>query len=137
MWVGEPEQGARYDNVIVVVRAADDIAIAREATLAVCAATGLDAEMANFLAFAVSEATTNALQYGGGQVILRVAITGNTVVAEVSDTGPGFTPAEPGQPVVDPTADHGRGLWLIGQLVDDVDIRSGPDGTRIRMTMNR
>src|SRR4051812_6352033 len=109
-------------DLTIVVSAAADIAGARETTLAVCAAAGIDAEQANFLAFAVSEATTNALQYGGGRAVVRVVDLGSAVVAEVSDAGSGFTPPESRQPAADPHADHGRGLWLIEQLVDDVDI---------------
>jgi hypothetical protein len=35
----------------------------------------------------------------------------------------------------DPDPESGRGLWLVNQLCDLVQIRSGPSGTTIRVHM--
>jgi anti-sigma regulatory factor (Ser/Thr protein kinase) len=36
----------------------------------------------------------------------------------------------------DPTAEHGRGLYIANQLCDKVSIHSSPTGTRIRLQMD-
>ena len=129
-----PETG---DGVAVIVRRPEEIAQARDLTLEVAAEAGLDLEKANFLAFAVSEVTANALLHGHSAADVRVTASAAEVTVEVRDTGSGFRPAPPDQAVPDPHADHGRGLWLVEQLVDVVEIDTGPGGTTVRLTMHR
>lgn len=86
------------------------------------------------LVFAVNEAATNAVRHGDRAVRTRVWREDERVVSEVrSDT-----------PIEDPLAGHrrpapdaagGRGLWLINQLCDLVELRSGPRGSSLRMHM--
>jgi len=121
--------GHQSDDMTIVVAAAEDIAGAREATLVVCAAAGIEAEQANFLAFAVSEATTNALQYGGGRAVVRVVDLGSAVVAEVSDAGSGFTSPEPRQSAADhtPTMDGDCGSSSSSSMMStSVPARTAP-----------
>ena len=118
------------------MRAADDIADARQDVLDAAEAAGMDAERANLLAFAASEMVTNALVHGGGAGEVGISVTDDAIVVTVRDRGPGFTPAVgPDRP--DPAAEGGRGLWLAEQLCDDMTIDSGPHGTTVRLTMHR
>lgn len=92
---------------------------------------GLDADHADRFTVAVNEVVINALQHGGG--VAEVAIRQDSgVLVTVADRGPGLVVDGP----VDlPPADqeHGRGLWLVHRLCDDVTIDNGPDGTRVRL----
>ena len=55
---------------------------------------------------------------------------------EVSDEGPGLDVARVRRDEVpDLEAEHGRGLFLIHQLMDDVRIDSSGRGTTIRMEL--
>jgi GAF domain-containing protein/anti-sigma regulatory factor (Ser/Thr protein kinase) len=77
---------------------------------------------------AVSEASANAIEhaYGPGDAMFEVRMdrNGGEISVEITDFGRW---REPGRP------DRGRGLPLIRNLMDDVDLSSGPDGTTVRM----
>jgi anti-sigma regulatory factor (Ser/Thr protein kinase) len=81
---------------------------------------------------AVDEAATNTLMHGGEPGWLSTWEDGEAFVAEVSDNGrledlcAGTSP--PGT-----SAPDGRGLWIIRQVCDRVELASGPDGTTVRM----
>src|ERR1017187_1761773 len=91
------------------------------------------------VALAVQEALANAVVHGCGndpskQVRCRLQTDPlGRIVIIVTDPGPGFSP----DPLSDPKrpeslhADHGRGVYLIRQLMDEVHFeRSGNEATR-------
>lgn len=85
------------------------------------------------LTVAVNEIATNSQLHGGGRGILRLWTQDGSVVCEVSDAG-----RISGSPLLGRTFPRleersGRGLWLVNQLCDLVQIRSGPSGTVIRL----
>ncbi len=90
---------------------------------------------------AADEAYINAFIHAGdvdGEVDVRAEVRAGRVLLEISDGGCGF---EPGSVDVwtlpDPLKTHGRGLFLIHHLMDDVRVRSrgaGRGGTCVRMT---
>ncbi|MCD0485195.1 sensor histidine kinase [Streptacidiphilus sp. ASG 303] len=97
------------------------------------AATGLDRQRRGDLVLAVGEAAGNSVVHGGGRGVLRVWPQAGSVVAEVRDAGrladllagrrrPGVA-----------TADGGRGLWMIHQLCDLVEVRSDDRGLTLRL----
>ncbi|MGH8890913.1 MAG: anti-sigma factor RsbA family regulatory protein [Acidothermaceae bacterium] len=82
---------------------------------------------------AVNEVATNSLRHGGGHGEVRVWLSEGAVVCEVRDGG------RIGQALVGRVrsslgAMGGRGLWLVHQLCDFVEIRSGEGGTTVRMS---
>ena len=84
------------------------------------------------LVLAVNELATNSLRYGGGQGTLRVWHTNRSLVCEVTDNGQLSDPLvgreQPGAGRL-----GGRGLWMVNQLCDLVQIRSLPTGTVVRV----
>jgi anti-sigma regulatory factor (Ser/Thr protein kinase) len=85
---------------------------------------------------AVAEVAANALLHGGGAGRLQLWGDGTAVVAEVSDRGR-FSDLLAGR--VRPTADQigGRGLWIVQQVCDLVQIRSHAGRTAVRLHMRR
>lgn len=81
---------------------------------------------------AVHELAMNSLVHGGGRGVLRIWRDDDAVVCEVRDSGyiddPGI-----GRRLPDPDCDSGRGLWIVNQLCDLVQIRSSAEGTTIRV----
>ena len=82
---------------------------------------------------AVNEVATNSLRHGGGHGEMRLWVSGDAIVCEVRDSG------RIGQALVGRMrgplhAVGGRGLWLVHQLCDLVEIRSGEGGTTVRMS---
>lgn len=86
------------------------------------------------LVLAVNELVTNSVQYGGGGGTLSIWDEPGTLVCEVRDRG---LIDDPLAGRVSPPVDQygGRGLWLVNQLCDLVQLRSGSDGTVARVRM--
>jgi len=95
---------------------------------------GLDAERTDDLALAVTEAVTNTLLHAGAGGELRRWRQNGHIVCEVQDQGWIHDPMA-GRLPVDIEAPGGRGLWLIHQLCDLVQIRSSEAGNVVRMQM--
>ncbi len=97
-------------------------------------AAGLEPEHIEDLTLAVSEAATNTLQHAGGDGELRLWRHEGCIVCEVHDHGRILDPLAGRLPVpIDEPS--GRGLWLIHQLCDLVQIRSSAAGNVVRMHM--
>ena len=86
---------------------------------------------------AANELATNVVRHGGGVGRLWLWSSGPTLCCQVADNGPGLV--ETGQ-LGDPPSDRhgltGRGLWLVGQLCEDVHVATGSAGTVISFALN-
>jgi anti-sigma regulatory factor (Ser/Thr protein kinase) len=95
---------------------------------------GLDPARTDDLVLAVSEVAANSLRHGGGRGVLRVWREDTVLICEMSDGGrigdvfAGRVRPGTGQ-------DSGRGLWIVNQLCDLVQVRSSVAGTVIRLHM--
>lgn len=98
-------------------------------------AAGLHDTRLNDLLLAVNEGAANTLVHGDAG-ILRIWHDAATVVCEVADRGTIEDPLV-GRRLPDAEQLDGRGLWLAHQLCDLVELRSGPDGTVLRLHMTR
>ena len=126
----EPWNGARVEAEL------EDLRDLRILLVGEASRTGLDTERTEDLAVAVNEVATNALKHAGGRGRVRIWTETAQVICEVSDSGPGFS---------DPFIGHvppanrdapGWGLWTSRQLCDLVQLRSGDDGTVVRLHMS-
>lgn len=115
----------RYRTELQTVRAA----AARWA-----AEAGLPADRASDLVLAVSELAANTLRHTADSGTVRAWHTGGEIVCEVGDRGWIADPLAGRQryPVGD---SGGHGLWLVNQICDLVELRTGPAGTTVRLHM--
>jgi anti-sigma regulatory factor (Ser/Thr protein kinase) len=87
------------------------------------------------LVFAVNELATNAVRHGDGECMTRIWHERGEVITEVrSSTAIDDMAAGCRRPDAD--ALHGRGLWLINQLCDLVELRSDGAETTLRMHLS-
>ena len=98
------------------------------------AAAGLGPSRAADLVLAVDELATNSLRHGGGRGTLRIWRDGGALVCEVRDAGRIDNPMA-GRERPPTERDGGRGLWMVNQLCDLVQLRSFPDGATVRVHM--
>ena len=86
------------------------------------------------LVLAISELAANTLRHTGGGGTVQFWRTSDRVICQVSDTGQ----------ITDPLARHrvppdeelgGKGLWLVNQVCDLVQARTGRAGTVTRLHM--
>jgi len=100
---------------------------------------GVPPKAAREVLLAADEAFINAFMHSGdaaGLIEVRAEVGAGRVVVEVRDHGCGFDPRSVDvEAVPDPLATHGRGLFLIHHLMDDVEVQSRKRGagTRVRM----
>ncbi|HLM64644.1 MAG TPA: sensor histidine kinase [Acidimicrobiales bacterium] len=101
------------------------------------AAAGLSPDRAGRLVLAISELATNSIKHGGGRGRLRSWISDDRVlVNEVSDKGYIEDPLV-GRSRPTSAEAGGRGMWLINELCDLVQLRStAHDGTVVRVHMH-
>jgi anti-sigma regulatory factor (Ser/Thr protein kinase) len=81
---------------------------------------------------AVDELAANSLRHGGGQGTLAIWWQGDSLVCQVEDRGHIVDPLVGRRRPV-PTQLNGRGLWITNQLCRLLQIRSSPQGTRVRI----
>ncbi len=87
------------------------------------------------LLVAVGEAVTNAVLYGGGSGADPITITLRTDDAactiDVTSRSAGWTLYPPVLPA--PTAERGRGLYIIDRFTDGWEIRQGRNGSTLSL----
>ncbi|MEU6807519.1 sensor histidine kinase [Streptomyces sp. NPDC046831] len=93
---------------------------------------GLAGDALHNLLVAVTEVATNAVRHGSAPVTVR-AWPDNGLICEITDSGH-WQPEElitwvPPESAVEP----GFGLWGVGMLCDTVQVRTGPQGTTVRL----
>lgn len=95
---------------------------------------GLSATRVCDLVIAIGELTGNTLRHTAGGGTLQIWQTRDEIICQVADTGQ----------IADPLAGHrppsdgllgGNGLWLVNQVCDLVQTRTGPAGTITRLHM--
>ncbi len=94
----------------------------------------LDDERRERLVLAVNELASNSLRHGGGGGKLLVWRESDTLLCEVRDYG---HIADPLTGRRRPTIEEygGRGMWLVNQLCDLVQVRTSPSGSVVRTHM--
>ena len=109
-----------------------DLAALRRALHAAPQLAGLDPERRGDYVFAINEVATNALYHGDGAADARMWRDGDRIVTEVTSASQVPGPlAGRRRPAVD--APGGRGLYLVNQLCDLVELRNAPRGCSVRM----
>jgi anti-sigma regulatory factor (Ser/Thr protein kinase) len=97
---------------------------------------GLSSAKTSDLVLAVTEVAGNSLKHGGGEGVLRIWQDPATLYCEVRDNGYIRQPLV-GREKPSLDTESGRGLWLVNQLCDLVQVRTNESGSVVRLHMNR
>jgi anti-sigma regulatory factor (Ser/Thr protein kinase) len=108
----------------------------RQAVAKYASGAGLSPARVDDLVLAVDEVATNSVIHGGGDGVLRAWVDGDMLVHEVRDGGYIEEPLV-GRRRPAPSQTSGRGLWVVNELCDLVQLRSSPAGTVVRLHMRR
>jgi anti-sigma regulatory factor (Ser/Thr protein kinase) len=95
---------------------------------------GITGERLADLVLAVDELATNTLRYAAGHGTLRTWVEDGSLLCEVADDGHIADPLA-GRSLPPPEELGGRGLWLVNQLCDLVQVRAAPGGSLVRVHM--
>jgi anti-sigma regulatory factor (Ser/Thr protein kinase) len=93
---------------------------------------GLSEEQVEVLELAASELATNSVRHGGGTGTVAMWLESAAVVVEFSDSGHVADPLT-GRLMPPLDAVGGRGVYLVNQLCDLVQLRSSDRGTTVRV----
>ncbi len=104
----------------------------REDVISHALGAGVPSERSADLALAVHEVAVNSIQHGSGRGVLRIWREAGALVCEIRDSGR-ITDPLVGRSMPAWDDESGRGLWMANQLCDLVQVRSGADGTTIRI----
>ncbi|MBV9205214.1 MAG: ATP-binding protein [Actinobacteria bacterium] len=111
-----------------------DLAAIRAVVHRYAVQAGLAEPRAIDLVLAVSEVAANTVRHARSPGSLKIWYDDKEIVCQIHDEGIITDPlAGRRQPSLD--ARGGHGLWIVNQLCDEVEIRSGQDGTTIRLHM--
>jgi anti-sigma regulatory factor (Ser/Thr protein kinase) len=97
---------------------------------------GFDATHITDVVLAVDEVVSNSIRHGGGTGVLRIWSDDHALLCDVRDTGFVDDPLV-GRHRPAPEQLGGRGLWLVNQLCELVQIRSSRAGTIVRLHFER
>ena len=135
---GHDHQGLRRELKLAIPADAEHIANATDAVLTCLAGLKVEEEKSMAIGLAVQEALANAVTHGcqnDPTKTIQCEVSADDqghVLIVVADPGPGFNHSAPPKPVVqDVYNDHGRGVFLIRQLMDEVSFEDG--GSVIQM----
>ncbi|HEX6568410.1 MAG TPA: sensor histidine kinase [Acidimicrobiales bacterium] len=109
----------------------DELASVRRHVERVAVALGLTGRRVSDMVLAVDEVATNSQRHGGGGVLTTWVDAGN-FVCEVRDRGR-LTDPLVGRRYPPANQIGGRGLWIVNQVCDLVQIRSSARGTVVRV----
>lgn len=99
---------------------------------------GVDESTIADIAISVSELVNNAICHGNKlqeekRVTVKVGKADSMVNISVSDQGSGFNPVTISDPLAEENLmkDVGRGVFIVKQLMDSVEITPSPEGTTV------
>jgi len=134
-WVGRPLTTPPDGAEVLRYRAG--LAGVRAFTAAWASRAGLSPHRVSDLVIAVAELAANTLAHTSGPGTLMLWATDDEVICQVQDQGHITDPlAGRVRPAPDAPGGH-RGLWVVRQVCDRVEIRSGQAGTTVRVYMRR
>lgn len=120
------------DATIVRTITADTLRSVRDLALHVARVCGIADERAADLGLALHELGVNSVVHGRGRGTLRLWRTREALVCEVTDDGVVDDPLA-GRLAPGTDEPDGRGLWMVNQLCDLVQLRSSAGGTAVRV----
>lgn len=129
----EPRRRGTGHFSAVLNGGAGDVPPVRRAVRELAVANGF-ADRATDLSLALDELIANASEHGSPPITVETWYDGRIVLA-VTDRGPGFDPRLPSR-VPETASDGGRGLWIVRQLADHVEIDSSAKGTTVRVELS-
>jgi anti-sigma regulatory factor (Ser/Thr protein kinase) len=111
---------------------AHDLTATRHTVAQYARTCGLDDDQVEILELAASELSTNSVRHGGGAGTVAMWRDFGAVIVEFSDLGH-LTDPLTGRLTPPVDSPGGRGVYLVNQLCDLVQLRSSPEGTTVRV----
>ena len=112
----------------------DDLRLVRHFVASKAGSAGLSQRRISDLVIAVSELAANTLRHTSAGGTVHAWHTGAEIICQVTDTGQITDPLAGRRPMSDELV-GGNGLWVVNQVCDLTQTRTGPHGTTTRVHM--
>ena len=127
-----------YDDELVIPSDFANLSKVEKFITTICKKAKLNDDQCDNLAIAITELVNNAIIHANNQnpsktVTIRVKYQPEKVMISVIDQGEGFEPDKIANPT-DPQnlwKQNGRGIFLVRNLIDQVEITPSPSGTEV------
>jgi anti-sigma regulatory factor (Ser/Thr protein kinase) len=123
------------DDARTIVVTARGLGSLREQLMHRAGTLGFDAGRRQDIALAASEIATNSIDHGNGNCLVRTWADDRRFVVEVRDAGR-IVDALVGRRRPPAGMPRGRGLWLVHELADLVQVRADESGTTVRASFD-
>ena len=120
------------DVVLRGVYGPDDISATRRTVAQWARSCGLPEGRVEVLQLAASELATNSVRHGGGKGTVAMWLDKGAAIVQFTDSGTVLDPLT-GRLTPPLESEGGRGLYLVNQLCDLVQVRSSARGTTVRV----
>ncbi len=121
------------DAVLRGIYGPADVPATRRTVAHYARTVGLPEDKIEVLELAASELATNSIRHGGGTGTVAMWVESGAAVVQFSDAGR-LTEPLTGRLLPSLEQEGGRGIYLVNQLCDLVQLRSSEQGTTIRIT---
>jgi anti-sigma regulatory factor (Ser/Thr protein kinase) len=111
-----------------------DLRPVRELVSIRAAQAGIDADRVGDMVLAVNEVAANTLRHTGASGTVRVWLADHELICELQDEGR-ITDPLAGRRLPAQDRPGGKGLWMVNQVCDLVELRSTSAGTVVRLHM--
>jgi serine/threonine-protein kinase RsbW len=126
------------DKTLEIPSDLDHIEKVEKFSQVICKIMGLSEEQSDNMAIALTELAVNAIQHGNKndpkkKVTFHAQFKKDHLKVSISDEGKGFDPND----IPNPTnpqnlwKEHGRGIFLVQNLIDEVTFAPSPNGMEI------
>lgn len=130
-----------HEQELIISSDLDNLKKVEKFSQEICHNIGLDEEQCDNLAIALTELAINAITHGNNEdkskkVTFLAVLKDDRVEVSITDEGGGFDPAK----LPDPTnpqniwKEHGRGIFLVQNLIDEVSFHRTEGGMKILLT---
>lgn len=129
------------ERELVISSELDNINKVEKFSQKICKETGLSSEQSDNMAIALTELVINAIVHGNNRdkkkkVTLQAVLNEQGVQVSIEDEGPGFNPDDLPNPTNPQNIwkEHGRGIFLVQNLIDEVNFKQTSEGMKIILT---
>lgn len=137
----EKKKSNSHEQELVISSDLDNLKKVEKFSQRLCHKIGLDHERSDNMAIALTELAINAITHGNSgdknkKVRFLAVLKDDRVEVSITDEGGGFDPAK----LPDPTnpqniwKEHGRGIFLVRNLIDEVTFHRTGGGMKILLT---
>jgi anti-sigma regulatory factor (Ser/Thr protein kinase) len=134
-WAGQPLSAPPAGAV--VLRYDRNLTDVREFTAIQASRAGLSPDRVTDLVIAIAELAANTLAHTNGSGAVTFWATADEIIGQVQDQGYITDPLVGKVRPAPEAPGGGRGLWLVHEVCDQVEIRTGQAGTTVRVHMRR